>query len=126
MSLFTETGSRPKPATKFELYAWLFMRLSGILLLFLVLGHFSIMHLINSVDVIDFNFVAGRYGRLLWRVYDLTLLTLAMLHGLNGARILVDEYLKGRWRTMASVCVSLLGALAIIIGAIVIIIFQSK
>lgn len=126
MSPFTETGSRPKPETNFELYAWFFMRLSGILLIFLVLGHFAIMHLINNVDVIDYNFVAGRYDRFLWRGYDLALLTLAMLHGLNGARILADEYLKGRWRTMASIGVALLGVLFIAMGAVVIIIFQSK
>ena len=31
----------------FELYAWVFMRISGVLLVLLVLGHFAIMHVLD-------------------------------------------------------------------------------
>ncbi len=83
----------------FELWAWLFMRVSGLLLLFLALGHLAIMHLLNSVDRIDYGFVAGRWSSLVWRLYDFLLLLLALLHGLNGMRVIVDDYVQSRgWR----------------------------
>ena len=40
---------QPKPTRgNFELYAWVFMRISGVLLVLLVLGHFAIMHVIDG------------------------------------------------------------------------------
>ena len=84
--------SSPKPSGGVELWSWLFMRLSGLLLLGLALGHLVIMHLINNVDAIDYTFVARRYAGWVWRGYDLLMLVLAMFHGRNGVRILIDDY----------------------------------
>jgi len=84
---------RPRPAGGWELRVWLFMRLSGILLLFLALGHLVLMHLIHNVDEINFVFVANRYAGWLWRAYDLALLLLAMIHGVSGSRILINDYI---------------------------------
>ena len=83
----------PRPAGGHELWAWLFMRISGLVLLVLALGHLVIMHLIHNVDTIDYNFVAGRYATLFWRGYDLTMVVLGLLHGFNGLKILVDDYI---------------------------------
>jgi len=90
-----------RPSGGFELWAWLFMRLSGVALLLLALGHLVIMHLIHNVDSIDFSFVAGRYRFFYWRLYDLALLLLALLHGMNGLRIILEDYLRGFWRSLA-------------------------
>ena len=46
-------GPRPRPQGGLELYAWLFMRISGVVLLFLALGHLAIMHLINNIEVVN-------------------------------------------------------------------------
>ena len=47
----------------FEKYAWLFMRFSGVALVFLVLGHLFIMLMWqDGVYRIDFNYVAQRGG----------------------------------------------------------------
>lgn len=101
MSLSAAYG-RPKPAGGLELWSWLFMRGSGLLLLGLALGHLVLMHLIHNVDEISYDFVAGRYAGWFWRGYDLLLLTLAMIHGTNGARILIDDHLTAsRWRRVA-------------------------
>ena len=86
----------PKPTGGLELWSWVFMRFSGLVLLVLALGHLVLMHLIHNVDTIDYNFVAGRYAGWFWRAYDGTLLILAMIHGLNGVRIILDDYLAGR------------------------------
>jgi succinate dehydrogenase / fumarate reductase membrane anchor subunit len=89
----TAIYARPKPTGGLELWSWVFMRVSGLILLFLALGHLALMHLIHNVDEINYAFVAGRYADWFWRGYDLAMLLLAMLHGTNGARILIDDYL---------------------------------
>ena len=94
--------ARPKPAGGLELWSWLFMRVSGLALLLLALGHLVLMHLIHNVDEINYAFVAGRYAGWFWRGYDLLMLILAMLHGVNGARILIDDYIHPPgWRRLA-------------------------
>ena len=120
----TTYGARPRPAGGFELYAWLFMRASGVLVLVLALGHWFIMHVFNSVHVIDYDFVAARYTKLFWRGYDLLLLWLALIHGLNGLRTLMDDYLKSPWRGLAVKLIYVMGIALLIIGTWVIVCFQ--
>ena len=95
MSL-SSSYSTPKPSGGLELWSWLFMRLSGLALLILALGHLLLMHIIHNVDEINYAFVAGRYAGWFWRAYDLSMLVLAMIHGTNGARILIDDYVHPR------------------------------
>ena len=79
--------------TNFEMYAWIFMRMSGLLLVFLVIGHISIMLLLDGgVQRINFGFVAGRWASPFWRTWDLTQLWLAQLHGTNGLRTIINDY----------------------------------
>ncbi len=92
MSLSASSG-RSRPEGGLELWSWVFMRLSGLALLFLALGHMVLMHLIHNVDEVSYAFVAGRYAKPFWRGYDLALLVLAMIHGISGARILIDDYI---------------------------------
>lgn len=94
MEQLSPSGGHQRPVGGFELYAWLFMRVSGVLLLVLALGHLAIMHLVHNVDEINFAFVAARYRNPLWRLYDWFLLILALVHGMNGLRILVDDYVR--------------------------------
>jgi succinate dehydrogenase / fumarate reductase membrane anchor subunit len=85
------SGGRSK--TNFELYAWVFMRLSGLALIFLVLGHLLIMNILDGgVQRINFAFVAGRYSSPFWRSWDLLMLWLAELHGTNGLRTVINDY----------------------------------
>jgi hypothetical protein len=69
-----------------ELASWYLMRLSGILLFGLALGHLFIMHVLHGVEAIDSSFVLNRLVSPIWQVYDWLLLTLALLHGWNGLR----------------------------------------
>ncbi|MGH2690831.1 MAG: succinate dehydrogenase [Actinomycetota bacterium] len=80
-------------ASAFEVWSWFFMRISGVLLVFLALGHLAVMHVFGGgVDRIDFDFVAGRWRGLFWRTYDWLLLALALLHGANGARVVLNDH----------------------------------
>jgi len=79
----------------FELYAWLFMRLSGLALVVLVLGHLFIMNILDGgVQRINFGFVAGRWASPFWQFWDLSMLWLAQLHGGNGLRTVINDYAR--------------------------------
>jgi succinate dehydrogenase / fumarate reductase membrane anchor subunit len=83
---------RPKGGN-FEKNAWLFMRFSGIALIFLTLGHMTIMLTFdNGVPRIDSAFVAQRWVQPFWQVWDLSMLWLAQLHGGNGVRTVIADY----------------------------------
>ena len=46
---------RSARSTNFELYSWVFMRVSGLLLVFLVLGHLFVMHIADGgVERVNF------------------------------------------------------------------------
>ena len=83
---------RPRP--NFETWSWLFMRVSGLALVFLALVHFAITHIVNDVVDTDAAFVAERWANPLWRLFDWCLLALALAHGLNGLRWIIDDYVR--------------------------------
>ncbi len=120
---------RVKPSGGFELWWWFFMRVSGVALVLLALGHLFITHILNNVEVINYAFVAGRWANpktgVLWRLWDLTMINLAVLHGFNGLRQVLFEYItRPSRRKIASTliwsaCVVLIG-----IGSYAILQFQ--
>ena len=117
--------SRAKPTGGLELWSWVFMRVSGLALLLLALGHLVIMHLIHNVDEINYAFVAQRYAGWFWRGYDALLLALAMIHGTTGARILIDDYVHApRWRAASLAVLYLICGSLILLGAYVAFFFQ--
>jgi succinate dehydrogenase membrane anchor subunit len=108
-----------------ELYAWLFMRFSGVLLLFLALGHLLVMHVIHDVAVINYRFVAERYATPFWRTYDLLMLWLALLHGLNGLRTVVGDYIRSRgWRVFSLGIIWAFALVFLALGSLAILSFQ--
>ena len=79
--------------TNFEMYSWIFMRMSGLLLVVLVLWHLVIMNVLDGgVQRVNFAFVAGRWASPFWRTWDLAQLWLAELHGTNGLRVIINDY----------------------------------
>jgi succinate dehydrogenase / fumarate reductase, membrane anchor subunit len=87
-----------RPAARrsnFELYSWLFMRISGLALVVLVLGHLFIMNILDGgVHRINFGFVAGRWASPFWQFWDLAMLWLAQIHGGNGLRTVINDYAR--------------------------------
>jgi succinate dehydrogenase / fumarate reductase membrane anchor subunit len=85
--------SRVRSRSNYELYSWIFMRVSGLLLIILVLGHLLIMNILDGgVQRINFGFVAGRWSSPFWQTWDLLQLWLAELHGTNGLRTIINDY----------------------------------
>jgi len=69
------------------------MRMSGLLLIVLVLWHLLIMNILDGgVQRVNFAFVAGRWSSPFWRTWDLAQLWLAELHGTNGLRVIINDY----------------------------------
>ena len=92
-------AARPRPeASGRERFWWYFMRLSGLALVILALGHMFVMHILVEITggEIDFAFVQSRWGTPFWRIYDLVLLLLAFIHGVNGARVVIGDYVTNR------------------------------
>lgn len=111
----------------FELWAWLFMRLSGVLLLFLALGHLFVMHLVETgAERIDFGFVALRWEGLFWRVWDWLLLMLALVHGVNGLRNITLDYVRPPGvRTAINLAWYAIGFVLMILGTVTIVTFDA-
>jgi succinate dehydrogenase / fumarate reductase membrane anchor subunit len=119
-------GSRERPAGGFELWTWLFMRISGIVLLFLVVGHVLIMHLpAEGVGRIDFAFVATRWQSPFWRTWDWALLSLALLHGVNGLRVVVQDYVKPvAWRFVVNMFFYIVSFILFVLGTVLVFTFD--
>lgn len=87
------TRRKVKVQSTFERRAFLFMRTSGILLLVLAVGHMMIQHVLNSSANLTIQFVAERWNSWGWKVYDMLLLVFAYLHGMNGFRNVLGDYI---------------------------------
>ena len=79
-----------------ELAWWIFMRLSGLALIFLTFGHLFMTNIQVNSGEIDYSFVASRLQNPFIKIYDTFLLGLAMLHGVNGLRYSVEDYIASR------------------------------
>jgi succinate dehydrogenase / fumarate reductase, membrane anchor subunit len=124
------TKSRYRRVTRgrgnFELWSWVFMRLSGILLVVLVFGHLFVnLMLGDGIHAIDFAFVAGKWSSPFWQTWDLLMLWLAELHGFNGVRTIINDYTekqRTRWILKSLLITSLV--LVMVLGTLVIFTFD--
>jgi succinate dehydrogenase / fumarate reductase, membrane anchor subunit len=82
----------PRAQGSFELYAWFFMRVSGVVMLLIAVGHLTYMHLVVGVNNIDYAWILQRWTNPFWRLYDWLLLAFALAHGTNGIRTVMDDY----------------------------------
>ncbi|WP_028244812.1 succinate dehydrogenase hydrophobic membrane anchor subunit [Pseudoclavibacter soli] len=84
---------QPHKRSNRERTAWLFMRGSGVLLVVLIFGHLYFNLMTGSgIHQVDWGFVAGKLANPFWQVWDILLLWLALLHGANGMRTIVNDY----------------------------------
>ena len=81
-----------QPKGNFERYAFLFMRLSGVLLLLLAVGHMLLQHVFRDVHDLTLQTVQEIWRSWGWRAYDLLLLIFAITHGFNGVRQILEDY----------------------------------
>jgi len=110
----------------FEMLAWLFMRLSGVVLVVLIFGHLTVNLLVGEgIHAIDFGFVAGKWADPFWQFWDLAMLWLAMLHGTNGVRTIINDYAeRDATRLWLKIVLYAATTVIIILGTLVIFTFN--
>ena len=76
-----------------EKWGWIYMRVSGFILVILIFGHLFVnLMLGEGIHGIDFAFVAGKFATPFWQWWDVIMLWLALIHGANGMRTIVNDY----------------------------------
>ena len=102
------------------------MRVSGIVLLFLAVGHVLIMHVLDKgVDRVNFAFVALRWQHPFWRTWDWLMLSLALIHGINGLRVISLDYIRRPGiRVAVNGFFAILGVAIFALGSIVVFTFD--
>lgn len=87
------TVRRVQLERNFERYAWLFMRMSGVAMLILAVGHMVIQHVLNSSANLTLQFVAVQWSSWGWKAYDILLLWMAIPHGIRGLYNILSDYI---------------------------------
>jgi succinate dehydrogenase / fumarate reductase membrane anchor subunit len=102
------------------------MRISGIILLVLAVGHVLIMHFFDTgVDRVNFAFIQLRWASPFWKTWDWLMLVLALLHGVNGLRVIVLDYIRPAGARLAlNSFFTVLGAILMALGTIIVITFD--
>jgi succinate dehydrogenase / fumarate reductase membrane anchor subunit len=123
----TPRSTPPRRARRFniEKWGWIYMRASGVVLVVLIFGHLFVnLWLGEGVRAIDFAFVAGKLASPFWIVWDLLLLWLALIHGANGMRTLINDYSTGRFRLVLLLALGAATAVLLILGTLVLAFFD--
>jgi len=121
----TRRGVPVQTANKLEYYGWLFMRISGLVLILMAVFHFIYMHFFIQVDAINFDVIALRWQSMFWRVYDFALLAFGFSHGMNGLRNVLGDYVHGRMRKPVMVVLFIVYLAFVLMGAWIIFTFKA-
>ena len=107
-------------------WSWMFQRISGVILIALIFTHLFInLGSGDGVNQIDFAFVAGKLASPFWQWFDFVMLTLAMLHGANGMRMIIDDYARKPWvHTTLQWALRIATVVIIVLGTLVLFTFD--
>ena len=108
--------ARSKRGPSFEKAGWIFMRASGVVLVVLIFGHlaYNLIWTPGGIHAIDFGFVGGKLADPFWQWWDVLMLWLALIHGANGMRTIVNDYV-----TNAKIRTILVGSLWVSAGFLI-------
>jgi succinate dehydrogenase / fumarate reductase, membrane anchor subunit len=114
--------SRGRRGPNLEKAGWIFMRASGVVLIVLIFGHlaYNLLWTPGGIHAIDFGFVGGKLANPFWQWWDVLMLWLAILHGSNGMRTIVNDYVhKPAVRRVALGAIGVAAAVLIILGTLI-------
>src|SRR5947209_1018828 len=119
-------AGRQPPRQSGEFWWWMFMRVSGIILLFLAVGHVLIMHVFGGgIERVNFQFVAVRWQSPFWRTWDWLVLVLALIHGINGLRVIALDYIRPDGvRVLVNWTFYIIGAVLVALGSVIVFTFD--
>jgi succinate dehydrogenase / fumarate reductase, membrane anchor subunit len=118
--------ARTRRGVNLEKWGWVYMRVSGVILVVLIFGHLFVnLVLGDGVSQIDFAFVAGKLSDPFWQWYDFFLLWFALIHGSNGMRTIINDYVSApRVRAVLLGALASSAAVLLILGTLVIFTFD--
>jgi len=123
--MISRRGIPVQPGSRLELYAWWFTRISGLILILMAVYHFLYMHFYIQVDTINFAVIVLRWRNPFWRVYDFCLLVFGFSHGMNGVRVVLEDYVPRKLRRPAVALLFLVYIILISMGAWIIFTFKA-
>lgn len=109
-----------------EKWGWVFMRASGVVLVVLIFGHLFVNLMVGEgIHALDFAFIAGKFATPFWQWWDVLMLWLALLHGGNGMRTIVNDYvINPKVRKALVWAIGLAAGLLIVLGTLVVFTFD--
>ena len=115
-----------KKGANLEKWGWVYMRASGVLLVVLIFGHLFVnLMLGEGIKGIDFAFVAGKFASPFWQWWDVLMLWLALIHGANGMRTIVNDYTSpGTIQRLLKIALFAAAAVLIVLGTLVVFTFD--
>ncbi|MFS0854526.1 succinate dehydrogenase hydrophobic membrane anchor subunit [Microbacterium sp. 179-I 3D4 NHS] len=118
--------ARRRRGINLEKWGWVFMRASGVVLVVLIFGHLFINLMVGEgIHALDFAFIAGKFATPFWQWWDVVMLWLALIHGANGMRTIVNDYVSNRTaRKTLQWALGLSAALLILLGTLVVFTFD--
>ncbi len=121
----SKAAAPKRRGVNWEKWGWIYMRASGVVLVVLIFGHLFVNLVAGEgVKAIDFAFVAGKWADPFWVVWDTLLLWLALIHGANGMRTIVNDYARGRLRVVLLVLLAGATVALLVLGSLVLTTFD--
>jgi len=100
-------------------FDWFFQRISGIILLFMLLTHFILLHF-SGIEL-RFDEVKHHLAQPFWKVFDLSFLVLGTYHAVKGLFMILHDYVQNNlWRGILTAVLWTLGIFMLIIGTLTI------
>lgn len=87
MKALKQFGTRSGGST-----AWIWQRITGIVLLIVLLLHYLFLHFMNGGNV-TFGEVSSRLASPLWKTIDITFLSAALYHSVTGVMMSIHDYI---------------------------------
>jgi succinate dehydrogenase / fumarate reductase membrane anchor subunit len=79
----------------------------------------------GGVHAIDFAFVGGKWSEPFWQIWDGLMLWLALIHGANGMRTIVNDYAHNRTlRGILKIAILVAVIVLLVLGTLVVTTFD--
>ena len=105
--------------------SWFFQRLTGIVLVPIMLIHLLTMHRYHEHGL-SWESVTGLMSNPYWKVLEISFLVLALYHGLNGLYAVFQDYVRhSGWRLLLFSLVCLAGLALLAFGVVTVLSIQT-
>ena len=80
---------------------------------------------VGGIERVNFGFVALRWQSPFWRTWDWLLLSLALVHGINGLRVITLDYVRPPgWRFALTMAYYVIGFTLMVLGTVIVVTFD--